>query len=121
MLIFGPSTKLINRRDGIPYDISIGRDGRWGNKYHMKDKSLAERNRVCDLHKEDLWRAIRDGSITLSDLDSLYGKTLGCWCVPKRCHGLAVMEAVEWAHNLLSKYERIRKKYKKRRKKIRVA
>lgn len=117
MFLSVPKTKIVSMRNGNKdFDIRIDRQSRWGNQHRMKNESVAERNRVCDENKKDLWRKIRNGSITLDELDALYGKVLGCWCKPKRCHGDDLVEAVEWAHALICKYERIKAAYKRRRK-----
>lgn len=116
MFLSVPKTKIVSMRNGNKdFDIRIDRQSRWGNQHHMKNESVAERNRVCDENKKDLWRKIRNGSITLDELDALYGKVLGCWCKPKRCHGDDLVEAVEWAHALICKYERIKETYRRRR------
>lgn len=116
MLVFGPKTSVVNMRNGNnDYDIRIDRKTRWGNKHYMTKETVEERDRVCDEHHDELWRKIRNGIITLDDLLELYGKRLGCWCWPKRCHGDDLAEAAEWAHNLICKYERIKATYRKRR------
>ncbi|EBY9527505.1 DUF4326 domain-containing protein [Salmonella enterica subsp. enterica serovar Infantis] len=116
MLPFAPRTRVVNMRNGNnDYDVRIDRTTKWGNKFYMKKETVAERDRVCDCHKVDLWRKILNGDITLRELDALYGKKLGCWCWPKRCHGDAIVEAVEWAHALICKYERIKATYRKRK------
>lgn len=116
MLPFAPKTRVVSMRNGnMDFDIRIDRQSEWGNKFYMKKETVAERDRVCDEHKEDLWRKISNGDITISQLDKLYGKKLGCWCSPKRCHGDALAEAAEWAHALICKYERIKRTYRKRR------
>lgn len=116
MLPFGPRTTVVNMRNGNKnFDVRIDRQSEWGNKYHMRRDTLEERNRVCDEHATSLWLKIYSGDITLSQLDALYGKRLGCWCFPKRCHGNDIVEAVEWAHATLCKWERIKRTYRKRR------
>ena len=104
-------TEVVSMRNGNKnFDIRIDRESEWGNRHYMKGDSLAERDRVCDIHKKELWEKIRSGDITLSQLDKLYGKKLGCWCFPKRCHGDALAEAAEWAHRLLLILARLRKR-----------
>lgn len=116
MLPLAQKTIVVSmRNNNKEYDVRIDRQSRWGNDHHMKDDSLAERNRVCDEYGIDLWLAIFDGRITLDDLDALYGKRLGCWCKPLRCHGDELQQAVEWAHELICKYERIKATYRRRR------
>jgi len=66
-----------------PFHIYIGRGSKWGNPFVlMKDSSDEERNRVCDLYEEYFWT-----TNLVSELYKLKGKSLGCFCKPKRCHG----------------------------------
>ncbi len=117
MLPFAPKTQVVSMRNGNnDYDIRIDRKTKWGNRHYMTKETVAERDRVCDEHEEELWEKIRAGDITLDELLELYGKKLGCWCKPKRCHGDALARAAEWAHNLICKYERIKATYRRRRK-----
>lgn len=86
------------------YDVYIGRNpdpikGKWGNPFtHLKDKStLAEnvvddRQMCIDAYRE--WITNGDGQHLLNDLHELKGKTLGCWCSPKSCHGDVLVELV---------------------------
>lgn len=65
-----------------PYDVYIGRGSPWGNPFPMKDRTQAERDRVCDLYEEWFWK-----TGLKNHLYKLKGKKLGCFCKPKRCHG----------------------------------
>lgn len=115
MLPLAQKTIVVSMRHGNKeYDIRIDRESVWGNRHYMKNDSLAERNRVCDEYGIELWLKIYDGQITLSQLDALYGKRLGCWCKPLRCHGDELQKAVEWAHATICKYERIKANWKKK-------
>jgi hypothetical protein len=64
-----------------PYDVYIGRPSKWGNPYQIgRDgtrEDVIEKYREYILKRPDL----------LDDIASLRGKTLGCWCAPKPCHG----------------------------------
>ena len=63
------------------YDIYIGRGSKWGNPFKIgKD---GNRQEVIDKYEE----YIRNKPELLTDLQELKGKTLGCWCKPKDCHG----------------------------------
>lgn len=64
-----------------PYDIYIGRPSKWGNPFVIgKDGSRKE---VIDKYQQ----YILNNQQLLNDLHELKGKTLGCWCYPKPCHG----------------------------------
>lgn len=118
-MIFFRATEVVSMRNGNKnFDIRIDRESKWGNRHYMKDDSVAERDRVCDEHEKELWQKIDDGDITISELEELYGKRLGCWCKPKRCHGDALANAAEWAHNLMNILRRLRKRKKKRAKEL---
>ncbi|AXG66786.1 hypothetical protein HOU08_gp060 [Dickeya phage vB_DsoM_JA29] len=106
------------RNGNTNFDIRIDRQSKWGNRHYMNDDSPAERDRVCDEHEKELWEKIHAGDISLSELEELYGKRLGCWCKPKRCHGDALAEAAEWAHRLMVILRRLRRKKNAKRKRI---
>ena len=74
-------TKVINKNEGS-FDISIGRDSKWGNSFVMKNKTQAERDRVCDEFEKNFYN-----TDLYKSLWELKGKILGCYCKPLRCHG----------------------------------
>lgn len=116
MLPLAPKTRVVSMRNGNKdFDVRIDRETKWGNRFYMKKDTVAERKRVCEEHAIDLWVKIYAGVITLSHLNALYGLKLGCWCSPKQCHGDELVKAVEWAHDTICKYERIKLNYRKRR------
>ena len=72
-----------------PYDIYLGRPSKWGNPFTIgKDGTREE---VVDKYRE--W--IKTQPQLLAALPELDGKTLGCWCAPKACHGDVLAELVE--------------------------
>ena len=74
-----------------PYDVYIGR-GRgsvWGNPYVIgKD---GDRETVIRKYREYL----HSSPSLMAKLPELKGKTLGCWCAPKACHGDVLVELLE--------------------------
>ena len=96
------SSKLIRvvNLKSEPYGVYIGRSGqglvsKWGNPFRIgKD---GDRDTVISKYRDLLWSRIKDGKIKQSDLLSLKGKTLGCFCKPQSCHGDVIAEAVLWA------------------------
>lgn len=84
-------TRVVNIR-AESYDVYIGRagkgqDGYFGNPYSMVGSSEKERTRVLKLFEEYfLHRMYADAEFNRRVL-ALKGKTLGCFCSPKRCHG----------------------------------
>lgn len=71
-----------------PYDVYIGRPSKWGNPFSEKVGTLAEfrvDSREEAIAAYEIW--LMRQSDLLSSLEELRGKTLGCWCSPKPCHG----------------------------------
>lgn len=85
------------------YDIYIGRgpcpqtgeSGRWGNPFRLGPED--SRGATLERYRAWLWREIRAGRIPLADIAALDGKTLGCWCAPRPCHGNILSAAASWA------------------------
>lgn len=75
------ATKAVNLKRNRP-DIYIGRGSIWGNPFEMKNYTDSERNRVCEKYEVYFWNTELSNK-----LNELVGKTLGCYCKPKRCHG----------------------------------
>ena len=79
-----------------PYDVYIGRPGKWGNPFLIgKDGSreeVIEKYRLYLLHNEQFGKNLPDGRDLLQDLPELKGKMLGCWCRPAACHGDVLVE-----------------------------
>lgn len=70
------------------YDVLIGRPSKWGNPFQIgKDGTREE---VIAKYRE--W--IQGQPELLAALPELQGKTLGCWCAPKPCHGDVLVELV---------------------------
>lgn len=79
------------------YDVYIGRGSKWGNPFtHITDKPttakfiVASREEAIQKYKE--WLLEGEGKWLLEHLHELKGKTLGCWCHPKACHGDVLLE-----------------------------
>jgi hypothetical protein len=71
------------------YDVYIGRPSKWGNPFEIgKDGTRKE---VIDKYRD----YILSNSDLLEALPELEGKTLGCWCPPKPCHGDVLVELLE--------------------------
>ena len=97
-------TRVINIRSGERYDVYIGRGGdprtgnmsKWGNPYSHQVNSIA-RYRVAT--REQAIVCFREWIKTqpelLESLHELKGKTLGCWCIPLKCHGHVLAELAD--------------------------
>lgn len=71
-----------------PYDIYIGRPSVWGNPFKIgKD---GNREEVITKYKE--W--VNNQPNLLDKIHTLEGKTLGCWCSPKPCHGDVLIDLI---------------------------
>ncbi|MDD2460139.1 MAG: DUF4326 domain-containing protein [Kiritimatiellia bacterium] len=82
------STKVVHcKRERC--DIYIGRPSEWGNPFEIgKDGT---RQQVIDKYRA--W--IRTQPALMAKIPALKGKTLGCWCHPKPCHGDVLAELAD--------------------------
>lgn len=81
-------TRVVNVRKDA-YDVFIGRPSKWGNPFVIgKD---GDRIEVIRKYKE--W--IRTQPNLMNSLHELKGKRLGCYCVPKMCHGHILADLVD--------------------------
>lgn len=78
-----------------PFDIYIGRGSKWGNPFtHINDRKtqaqfiVSNRQEAISLYKE----YVLSSPDLMASLHELNGKTLGCWCKPKSCHGDVLAE-----------------------------
>ena len=87
-------TRVVHcKRD--PYDVYIGRPSKYGNPYsHTPGTSaeflVASREEAITMYR--LW--VEQHPELLADMLQLQGKTLGCWCAPKQCHGDVIIEII---------------------------
>jgi hypothetical protein len=65
-----------------PYDIYIGRPSKWGNPFRVVVDARG-RDHAIQLYE---WWIVQQSEL-MAALHELRGKTLGCWCAPKHCHG----------------------------------
>lgn len=73
-----------------PYDIYIGRPGRWGNPFEIRTHGTREE--VIEKYRD----YIMSDPKTIEEIRStLKGKILGCWCKPKPCHGDVLAEIAD--------------------------
>ena len=80
--------------------VLIDRRSKWGNPFKLgADRSREE---VIARYREDLWRRIRAGEVSLKDLAELDGCWLACWCEPLPCHGDVLARAAAWASEVLA-------------------
>ena len=88
-------TRVVNKY-AESYDVYIGRGSKWGNPYSFKKGTKAK---YVVESRETAIEAYRNYILNkpelLKDLHELKGKTLGCFCKPKACHGDVLVELVE--------------------------
>lgn len=80
-----------------PFDIYIGRGSKWGNPFVLGDDGT--RDVVIAKYRD--W--IRTQPALLRDLPELRGKTLGCYCAPKECHGDVLVDLCD-AHERYQRF-----------------
>lgn len=89
-------TNVVNVKRTDEWDVKIGRSTRFGNPYVLEQfggdytrEASVEQFRLYFAHKigtsKDFRQAVQD----------LKGKTLGCYCKPKLCHGDVIVEYLE--------------------------
>lgn len=72
------------------YDIYIGRPSIYGNPY-----PASNRIKSISLFKNYFYNRIKSDKHFLDKVNSLQGKTLGCFCKPLPCHGDIIIEFLE--------------------------
>lgn len=70
-----------------PY-VYIGRPTKWGNPFVLKH----ERDRQTVLEKYRVYLLTMRPDLVEAAKKELRGKTLGCFCAPKACHGDVLLE-----------------------------
>ncbi len=90
-------TKLINYRT---YNLDkskitpIDRRSIFGNPFRM-DRITPKRETVIAMYKTFFTNRIKNEPKFKKAVQSLKGKTLGCWCTPLPCHGDVIIEYLE--------------------------
>jgi hypothetical protein len=89
-------TKLVNIYYKKPYDVYIGRagkgqDGYFGNPIELK----GDRVKCINDYKVYFNKRIVEDPEFKQRIEGLKGKTLGCFCYPKLCHGMVIIEYLE--------------------------
>ncbi len=90
-------TRIVNMKSE-PFDVYIGRPSIWGNPYSHKQGTLAEflvSSRKEAIEKYESY--LLGNKLLMDSLIELKGKTLGCWCHPKPCHGDIL---VKWVNSI---------------------
>jgi len=89
-------TRIVNLNKE-PYDVYIGRGSKWGCPYTIiKDRPTLAKE-VVSTKEEALAKYkeyITSTPELMNSLDELYGKVLGCFCAPEKCHGEVLLELI---------------------------
>ena len=94
-------TKVVNMYKE-PYDVYIGRkgkdqDGYFGNPFPLKDGE--DRGATIERYREYFTKRIETDKEFKLRVESLKGKTLGCFCKPQACHGDVIKEYLDGMQN----------------------
>lgn len=99
-------THVVNIYHKIPYDVYIGRQGKGQDGYFGNPVVAGQPCPFCDeIHRLPgdtlpCFRAymefrVQNDEEFASKVKNLAGKTLGCFCKPKPCHGDVIVEWIE--------------------------
>lgn len=84
------ASELVVHCKRAPYDVYIGRPGPWGNPIHLTKEEY--RPLVLERYRQWLESDVPNAQWVRDHIEELRGKTLGCWCAPKLCHGDVLAE-----------------------------
>ncbi|GAG80475.1 unnamed protein product [marine sediment metagenome] len=92
-----PQTRVVHLRKE-PYDTRIDRQTMFGNPFRIGPDG----NRMEVINKYNQWLRgeaficfkQERKTLILQNLHHLKGKTLGCWCKPKPCHGDVLVKLI---------------------------
>jgi hypothetical protein len=73
-----------------PFDVYIGRPSKWGNPFRIGVR--LERDDAIALYRAYMSGDPQGRLLAEQAKRELRGKTLGCWCAPKACHGDVLLE-----------------------------
>ena len=88
--IFHKVVKVVHKRD--PHDFYIGRPSILGNPFSHRRNTLAQfcvetREQAIAEFEKYAWDRMQWDVKFRDTLLACDGKTVGCWCKPKACHG----------------------------------
>lgn len=111
-----PTTELVNQKRTDEFDVDIGRadygssnmnntsvgePGWLGNPYSKDDYG---REKCIELFRKDFVERLQTDPEFRRAVEGLQGKTLGCWCKPKACHGDVILEFLEDGQAFIERY-----------------
>lgn len=93
----GRMTKQVVHCKRDSYDVYIGRPSEFGNPHKMRSES--ERAKVIEAFEKTARMRIAVDQVWADKIKGLHGKTLGCWCAPKPCHGDVLVKLAKELNN----------------------
>ena len=98
--LIGPGgTELVNARGPAQSDITkwIDRRSNWGNPFKLEsDGGDYSREESVDLYRDWFYGHLETGEWMP---EKLCGEVLGCWCLPRLCHGVVIMNYLAQTYN----------------------
>jgi hypothetical protein len=84
------------RNPSLGIGTTNGKDGYFGNPFPLKPKATEQERKECLEQYRDYFdkRIVEDPEFK-QRIEELRGKTLGCFCHPKLCHGDVIVEYLE--------------------------
>lgn len=90
-----PVTRVVNINHGAAYDVSIDH-GYFGNPFFaMENTTGKEREGVIAAYRHDFNTKMKRDPEFKRRILGLKGKTLGCQCTPRACHGDVIVSYLE--------------------------
>nr|WP_244980349.1 DUF4326 domain-containing protein [Bacillus wiedmannii] len=94
--LLNPKPTVVNMYHEVPYDVYIGRGSKWGNPFsHLLNTQAIFKVDTREESIEMYRKWIMQKPNLLEELHELKGKTLGCFCKPKPCHGDVLIELID--------------------------
>jgi hypothetical protein len=88
-------TKVVNIKEAQDFDVYIGRAGKGLDGYFGNPFKEQSRSKSVILFREYALQRIESDSEFRERVKELHGKTLGCFCKPKLCHGDVLAEIAD--------------------------
>lgn len=92
--LVGPDgTRLVDNHDGHA-DHRIGRSSRFGNPFKTEqDGGAYTRTESVEMYRGWFHGCLETdtGPFDAGDVEALRREQIGCWCVPKLCHGMVIL------------------------------
>jgi hypothetical protein len=86
-------TTVVNIKSGAEFDVFIGRPSQFGNPFRIGVDGT--RTEVVEEYERYARAKIKEDAQFREAVRGLYGKRLGCYCVPLKCHGTVLARLAE--------------------------